>query len=53
MSKEKILSVVNFIGRMAAYGVMCVCLYQGQWNEATAFGVMNISLLLEQWDSEK
>ena len=53
MSKEKILSAINFVSRMASFLVMCMCIYQKEWNEATAFGVLNISLLLEHWDTEK
>jgi len=53
MSKEKMLSGLNFVGRMAALVVVCMNLFQNQWTQAIAFGVLHISLLLEQWDSEK
>jgi hypothetical protein len=53
MSKEKILSAINFMSRMASFLVMCMCIYQREWNEATAFGVFCIVILLEQWDSKK
>jgi hypothetical protein len=53
MSKEKILSGLNFIARMGSFLMMCMCIYQREWNEATAFGVFYIAILLEQWDTEK
>ena len=53
MSKEKIVGGINFVSRMASFFVMCMCIYQREWNQATAFGVFCIVILLEQWDSKK
>lgn len=53
MNKEDIMNAINFVARMAALAVMCMSLFQNEWNQAMAFGVLHIGLLLEQWDTEK